>query len=114
MGSTSIADFVPVKSEITTSVAPGENKYIEMHDGSLVHLSSLAAGWDPADRLSAINAIHKANAKGEVLTGLLFVDERQPEVHQLLKTVDTPLNALVRDDLMPGVEALEEINASFR
>ena len=114
MGSTSIADFVQEKTEITTSVAPGENKYIEMHDGSMVHLSSLAAGWDPTDRLSAINAVHKANAKGEVLTGLLFVDERQPEVHKLLKTVDTPLNALGRDELMPGLEVLEEINASYR
>ena len=42
------------------------------------------------------------------------MDERQPEVHKLLKTVDTPLNALGREDLMPGVEALEEINASYR
>ncbi len=114
MGSTSIADFVPEKTEITAAVAPGENKYIEMHDGSLIHLSSLAAGWDPSDRLSAINAIHKANAKGEVLTGLLFVDERQPEVHKLLNTCDTPLNALSREELMPGMEVLEEINAGYR
>lgn len=114
MGSTSIADFVPVKTEITAAVAPGENKYIEMHDGSLIHLSSLADGWDPKDRLSAINAIHNANRKGEVLTGLLYVNADQPEVHQLLKTVDTPLNALKRDVLMPGTAALQEINASYR
>ncbi len=114
MGSTSIADFVPEKSEITASVAPGENKYIEMHDGSMIHLTSIAAGWDPKDRLSAINAIHNANKKGEVLTGLLYVDAAQPEVHKLLNTSDTPLNALKQDVLMPGAEALEEINASFR
>lgn len=113
MGSTSIADFVPEKTEITATVAPGENKYIEMHDGSLIHLSSLASGWDPKDRLSAINAIHNANLKGEVLTGLLYVDAAKPEVHKLLNTVDTPLNALPQEVLMPGMEALEEINASF-
>jgi 2-oxoglutarate ferredoxin oxidoreductase subunit beta len=85
-----------------------------MHDGSLIELTALAAGWDPTDRLSAINAIHKANAKGEVLTGLLFVDADQKEVHTLLKTVDRPLNELEESVLMPGAEALEEINASFR
>lgn len=114
MGSTSIADFVPEKSEITAAVAPGENKYIEMHDGSMIHLTSLAAGWDPTDRLSAINAIHTSNQKGEVLTGLLYVNADQPDVHRLLQTSDTPLNALKREVLMPGVEALEEINAEYR
>src|SRR6188768_1719632 len=58
MDTTSMADYVPLKSEITASVAPGENKYIEMHDGSMIHLRSLASGWNPTDRLSAINAIH--------------------------------------------------------
>lgn len=114
MDATSITDFVQEKSEIKASVKPGEHKVIEMHDGSLIELSALAAGWDPTDRLSAINAIHKANAKGEVLTGLLFVDADQKEVHKILNTVDQPLNELEESVLMPGIEALEEINASFR
>jgi 2-oxoglutarate ferredoxin oxidoreductase subunit beta len=114
MGATSIADFVPVKSEITASVAPGESKTIEMHDGSQIQLTSLAKGWDPTDRLSAINAIHKANDKGEVLTGLLFVNAAQLPVHEILNTVDTPLNDLSEVDLMPGLEALAGVNDSYR
>jgi len=114
MESTSIADFVPEKSEITATVAPGEHKVIEMHDGSEIRLSSLAAGWDPTNRLSAINAIHQANEKKEVLTGLLFIDADQMEVHQILNTIDTPLNLLGEEDLMPGLEALEGINAEYR
>ncbi|HZV69988.1 MAG TPA: 2-oxoacid:ferredoxin oxidoreductase subunit beta [Saprospiraceae bacterium] len=114
MESTSIADFIPEKSEITASVAPGEQKVIEMHDGSEIRLSALASGWDPTDRLSAINAVHQANAKGEVLTGLLYINEQQMEVHRVLNTVDTPLNLLKEEDLMPGVEALEGINDSYR
>ena len=114
MDATSIADFVPEKGEIVAAVAPGESKYIEMHDGSHIHLTALANGWDPTDRLSAINAIHNANRKGEVLTGLLYINADQPDVHQLLNTVDTPLNMLEEDVLMPGQEALAEINASYR
>ena len=85
-----------------------------MHDGSEIILSALASGWDPTDRLSAINAIHNANAKGEVLTGLLYIDEHLKEVHQILNTISTPLNELSEKDLMPGVAALEEINGEYR
>lgn len=111
---TSIADFVPEKEEITAAVAPGERKMIEMHDGSVLHLQALADGWDPTDRLSAINAIHHANQKKEVLTGLLFVNPDQMEVHDILNTIDQPLNELNEDELMPGLEALEEINSAYR
>lgn len=114
MESTSIADFVPEKNEITAAIAPGEEKVIEMHDGSELRLHALAAGWDPTNRLSAINAVRQANEKGEVLTGLLFVDPDQMEVHEILNTVSAPLNAFGEVDLMPGVEALEEINDSYR
>lgn len=114
MESTSIADFVPEKSEITASQAPGTQLVIEMHDGSELRLQSLAAGWDPSNRLSAINAVHQSNNKGEVLTGLIFIDPDQLEVHQILNTVDKPLNEFGEKDLMPGLDALEEINASYR
>jgi 2-oxoglutarate ferredoxin oxidoreductase subunit beta len=82
-GYPSITDFVQEKREIKASVKPGEHKVIEMHDGSLIELSALVAGWDPTDRPSAINAIHKANSKGEVLTALIFVDTDQKEVHKI-------------------------------
>ncbi|HUR31267.1 MAG TPA: 2-oxoacid:ferredoxin oxidoreductase subunit beta [Saprospiraceae bacterium] len=114
MESTSIADFVPEKSEITASIAPGENKVIEMHDGSELRLQALASGWDPTNRLSAINAVHQANEKGDVLTGLIFIDPQQMEVHEILNTVDKPLNEFGENDLMPGIEALADINASYR
>lgn len=114
MGSTSIADFVPEKSEITASVAPGQHKVVEMHDGSSIHLQALAEGWDPTNRLSAINAVHNANQKGEVLTGLLYINPEQMEVHEILNTIPSPLNALTKNELMPYAGALEEINASFR
>lgn len=113
MEMTAIADYVPEKEEITASVAPGETRMIRMHDGSYITLNSLAEGWDPTDRLSAKNAIHNANKKGEILTGLLYVNADQPDVHTILKTVDTPLNMLQENELVPAVEVLEEINRAF-
>ena len=114
MDFTSIADFVPEESEITGSAVPGETIQIKMHDGSLIYLSSLASEWDPTNRLSAMNALHKSRDKGEVLTGLLYVDAKQQEVHEILHTIDQPLNELGEMQLIPGSQALEEINASYR
>jgi hypothetical protein len=35
-------------------------------------------------------------------------------MHDMLKTVDTPLNALDDGALVPGAAALEKLNASLR
>ena len=53
-------------------------------------------------------------AKGQVVTGLLYVDPDAEDLHAHLNTVDTPLNALEAKDLCPGSAALDKINASLR
>ena len=37
-------------------------------------LRKLDAGYDPRDRISAMNIIQQRHAQGEVVTGLLYVD----------------------------------------
>ena len=56
----------------------------------------------------------KHTAKGQVVTGLLYVDPDSEDLHAHLNTVDTPLNSLEADQLCPGSAALEKINASLR
>ena len=56
----------------------------------------------------------KHAAKGQVVTGLLYVDPEAEDLHAHLNTVDAPLNALEADQLCPGSGALEKINASLR
>lgn len=69
---------------------------------------------DPHDRISAINAVKHAQARGELLTGLLFMETETADLHQILQTTDKPLNTLTESVLCPGSEALNEINASLR
>jgi 2-oxoglutarate/2-oxoacid ferredoxin oxidoreductase subunit beta len=52
--------------------------------------------------------------KGEILTGLLFIDEETEALHTVLNTTIKPLNGLKEKELNPGVKALAEINAGFR
>ncbi len=110
----SMVDFVPEKTEITVSYGEGESRSVELHDGSHLNLSKLASGWDPSDKDSAVRKLHEARAKGEILTGLIYIDPESTELHEILNTVAAPLNTLSEKDLIPGRSVLEEINASYR
>jgi 2-oxoglutarate ferredoxin oxidoreductase subunit beta len=111
---TGTVDFVPLEREILTNYEAGSIQELTMHDGSQIHLHKLAKDWDPMNRLSAINAIHNAKQKGEILTGLLYIDEDSSDLHNVLATTDKPLNSLGKDLLCPGSEALAKLNASLR
>jgi len=78
-----------------------------------LRLRKLADGYDPGDRLAAISHIHQHHARGEIVTGLLFVDPAADDLHEHLNTVETPLNRLAEADLCPGSAALEALNAEL-
>ena len=108
------ADFVAPAQEITVDYAPGERRSLRMPDGSLMNLAKLTNDYDPTDRLAAINYVQNAQMKGDVATGLLYIDPEGGDTHDILGTVETPLNELQDIDLCPGNGALAKVNAGFR
>ena len=107
-------DFITSRDEITAQYAPGAVVDVEQHDGKFLRLRKLHADYDPTDRLSAMNQVAIHQARGEVLTGLLYVDPDAGDLHAAMNTTATPLNSLGVVKLCPGVAALEKLNASFR
>ena len=111
---TSALDFVPEREQITVSYDEGSSVTLPLHDGSVIQLQKLSADWDPTDRDSAMNRLQQAKNKGEVLTGLLYIDAESRDMHELIDTIDRPLNSLREKELCPGSSALETINQQFR
>ncbi len=111
---TSLFDFVPHQDEITVDYDEGTVTKLELFDGSSIHLSKLAPEWDPTDRFSAVNRLHAAKSKGNVLTGLYYIDVESEDLHVKINTVDKPLNKLTQEELCPGQSQLDVINDSFR
>ena len=72
------------------------------HDGSVLRLRKLAEDYDPTDRIAAMNYIATHEARGEIVTGLLYVDAGAEDLHGHLNTVDAPLNHLGERELCPG------------
>ena len=108
------ADYVAPAQEITVDYAPGERRSLRMPDGSFMNLAKLTNDYDPTDRLAAINYVQNAQLKGDVATGLLYIDPEGGDTHDILGTVETPLNELQDEDLCPGNAALAKVNAGFR
>jgi 2-oxoglutarate/2-oxoacid ferredoxin oxidoreductase subunit beta len=107
-------DFISSRDEITTQYAAGSVVDVEQHDGKFLRLRKLKADYDPTDRLAAMNQVAIHQARGEVLTGLLYVDPEAGDLHAALNTSAIALNALGKDKLCPGVERLAKLNASLR
>jgi 2-oxoglutarate ferredoxin oxidoreductase subunit beta len=108
------ADFVPFAQEITADYQPGTATSVRLHDGSVVRLRKVAADYDPTDRhrVSAHLELHRN--RGEIATGLLFVDKQASDMHDTNKTTDVPLAQLPYEKLCPGRAALDELQSEFR
>lgn len=107
-------DVMPPRAAIELEQAAGSTIDVAQHDGSVLRLHKLDAGYDPRDRLAAMNLLQQRQARGEVVTGLLYVDPAASDLHGHLGTVETPLNALDSAELGPGAAGLEKINAALR
>jgi len=107
-------DLVPSRNEITVDYAAGETVELAQHDGTFLRLHKLREDYDPHDRIGAMNYLHEHQARGEVVTGLLYVDTAAQDLHAGLETVETPLNLLSEAELCPGAAVLEHINSSLR
>jgi 2-oxoglutarate ferredoxin oxidoreductase subunit beta len=106
-------DFMPSRDAIVAKYAPGEVIEVTQHDGSVLRLRKLAGGYDAGDRLAALSHIAAHEARGEILTGLLYVNAAADDLHTHLKTVDVPLNRLTEAELCPGATVLAAINAEL-
>jgi 2-oxoglutarate ferredoxin oxidoreductase subunit beta len=107
-------DFVAPAQEITADYAAGAELSVTMHDGSVVKLHKVAADYDPTDRQAASTYLQQHQARGQVPTGLLYVDEKSPEMHEMNATTDVPLSQLPFEKLCPGSAALDKLQEEFR
>ncbi len=107
-------DFVEPREEITVEYGAGEVELVTQHDGSILKLRKIASDYDPTDRISAFTHLQLHQARGEIVTGLLYVDPDAHDLHDHLATIQKPLNQLSDAELIPGSAALAGVNDSLR
>ena len=107
-------DFIDLAPEVKAAPGPGEVLELPQRDGSVMRLRKLHADHDPTDRVAALTLVQSMYARGELATGLLYVDPQAGDLHQHLNTVPRALNTLAEAELCPGAAALDRINAGLR
>jgi 2-oxoglutarate ferredoxin oxidoreductase subunit beta len=107
-------DFVPLRREVTAPHTDDAVTVVTMHDGSIVRFRKIPEGYNPKDREAAYAHVRGCQQRGEVATGLLFIDETGRDMHSVAGTVETPLVDLNYDQLCPGNDELQKLMERFR
>src|SRR5258708_1692776 len=107
-------DFMTGRDPIVVDYAPGAVQTVEQHDGTTLVLRKINADYDVHDRVAAMSFLQQHAAKGQVVTGVLYLDREAEDLHRHLNTTETPLNALSERELSPGSAVLDNINAGLR
>ncbi len=108
------ADFVPPARAIKADYDDGDVLPVDLHDGSRILLKKIAADYDPLDRAAAYSYLREHQQRGEIVTGLLYINEKQPDIHDMSQTPSIPLRDLQYETLCPGSKTLAEIQKSYR
>src|SRR5438093_1038612 len=106
--------FVPFFEDISVDYDPGTTKEISLHDGSKLLLKKLSKDYDPTNKVEALRVLTEAHDKGEVVTGLFYVDTQRPTFLDLLNLVEEPLATLPESRVRPPKSALDEVMEELR
>jgi 2-oxoglutarate ferredoxin oxidoreductase subunit beta len=107
-------DFVPAFEDITVDYGEGTVTEVTMHDGSLLRLHKLEESYDPTNKIRAIYRLHESHEKGEILTGVFYVNTAAPSFVDLLNITDQPLATLPESVVRPPREVLEQVMEELR
>ena len=105
--------FVPSFEDITVDYDPGTTYEVKMHDGSSLRLRKLQENYNPTDSI-AVTPLMEAHEKGEVLTGIFYIDTEKPSFTDQLNVVDDPLGTLPESLTRPPKSALDALMANLQ
>lgn len=106
--------YIPFFEDITVDYDPGTTTEITLHDGSRLFLKKLNADFNPTNRTETLKMLMEAHDKGEILTGLFYLDTQKPNFMELLNFVDEPLATLPESSVRPPKRVLDEVMDSLK
>jgi 2-oxoglutarate/2-oxoacid ferredoxin oxidoreductase subunit beta len=105
--------FVPEFQEIAVDYEPGEVVSVKLHDGPAVQLKKLSKDHNPSDKLSALKLLEDARRSGELVTGLVYINESRETIVDTEDVHETALSLLPEHLLRPSRESLEDVMKDF-
>lgn len=108
--------FIQPFEQIKVDYAEGEVRLVEMPDGSKITLKKIQSqDHDVGDSLHALQLLHESRRRGEILTGMFYLNEDQENLLETLHLSKTqPLALMNETELRPTVSELKSILNEFR
>jgi len=110
-------DFIPFfeEIEIEKKFEPGTLREVTLHDGSTLLLKKIEDDYDPADAVAAIQTLYTHAQRGQVLTGVFYVNTGKENFLDLLGLGKMPLSQISESNGgRPPKSALDEIMEELR
>jgi len=107
-------NFIPSFESIDVEYDAGEVLEVSMHDGSRLRLRKLEEDYDPTNKIRAVTRLNEAKERGEMLTGVLYVNTKAPTFLDMLNMTDEPLATLPASVVRPRREVLEQVMEELR
>ena len=92
-------DFIPYFQEIHVDYEEGTATDVRLPDGSHLVLRKLGGEHDPTDRDAAFRLIEEGHRAGQLITGVLYVNEDAPDLVAHDHLSERALRELGEDDL---------------
>jgi 2-oxoglutarate/2-oxoacid ferredoxin oxidoreductase subunit beta len=107
--------FVQPQSEIKVEYGEGEVKEVRLHDGSVLWLKKLEHEHDVHNQGLAAERLREAREKGQILTGLFYLNTKTEPLLDKLAVTSKPLSQLSDSagELRPSKEALSALLSRF-
>ena len=106
------ANLVDIESPIETRQDSGEATRVRLFDGSTVVLRSTSKDYDPTDRNAVYGYLSEVRDRGEVATGLLYIEDNHNDMHSQNRTTGNLVNVPF-EDLCPGSAKLDTLMSEF-
>jgi 2-oxoglutarate/2-oxoacid ferredoxin oxidoreductase subunit beta len=108
------SDFVPPAAEILATIGNSGTTTVTMHDGSVVRFTTVPEDYDPTNRQRVTTYLQEHQGQGDVVTGLLYLDESAPDLHEMSNSPDGALSKIPYAKLCPGAEELAKLQEEYR
>jgi 2-oxoglutarate ferredoxin oxidoreductase subunit beta len=108
------SDFVPPATEILATIGQAGTTTVTMHDGSVVRFTGVPKDYDPTNRQQVTSYLQEHQGQGEVVTGLLYLDESVPDLHELSNSPEGALSKIPYEKLCPGAAELAKLQEEYR
>jgi len=92
-------DFIPRYEEVVVDYEPGTVQDVELQDGSHILLRKLEEDYDATDTMDAMRVIREGRTRGELVTGLLYVNPSASDLCARERMAEKPLVQMGEDEL---------------